>query len=102
MPKVASVAALGLEQRTEQAKVLKKLRGDVAELDTIKRENSQLRQALASKDQELTKAKTLNVRLTKMLTDLASDLKPYREMFTAALRGKIEKLLTAKDRGLSR
>lgn len=97
--KAASVTVLGAEQRAEQAKVIRELRGKVVELETVKQENDKLRQALAAKERELTQEKGLSARLQAKLTETKEFLVSLVPYLPPALREKIQQRMKEKELG---
>lgn len=99
--KAANVAVLGAKNREGQAKAIKALRGEVAELEVVKRENAQLKQDLAAKDRELTQAKGVITRLRAELEKAKEVMKELVKHLPAPLREKIEQRFKEReqDRG---
>lgn len=100
--KAASVTVLGEDNRIGQAKAIKELRGQLAEMNQVKQDNEQLKQALAMRDRELKQEKALSERLRKQLKDVQQFMKEMIPDLSAALREKMTAWLKGRDRGISR
>lgn len=97
--KAAGVAVLGAENRAGQAKAIKDLRGQLAEMNQVKQDNEKLKQALAVKDRELKQEKALSERLRIQLDDVKQFMKEMIPDLSAALREKMKAWLKGRERG---
>jgi len=99
--KAANVAKLSSANREKQGKAIKGLRGEVAELEQMKLENTKLKQELLAKDQELKQVKGINARLQAEVEKVKEFLKSLVPYLPAPLREKIEQRFKEREQGRS-
>lgn len=97
--KAADVAVLGAENRENQAKAIKALRGELAELEQVKRENVQLKQALVGKGRELAQERGISAHLQSEVGKLKEIVMELAKHLPAPLREKIERRFKEWEQG---